>query len=155
MKAYKPVNYRVFRLSDGSEVNAGAIEKLIEGTCRYVKHAVVAENESRKLVAFIIPDTALFKHPDYALTANDGCFCPRSLHELGKCLSGCMKRANEKIAFPGDQVKEAVLMNSKDEPEKHPELSFHDVLEKYRSILRNTFGNHVPPQEEIYFMKYI
>jgi hypothetical protein len=155
MDNFKPDNFKLFKLSSGEEVNASAIEKLIQSTCHYVKYAVVGENKSKSLVAFIFPNDSLFHLPDYKLTANDGCFCPRSLNELGKCLSGCLKSANEKITDHHNQIKEAILMNSDIDSDEGPMISYHEIIRKYKTLLQTTYGSTTPPEHEIYFMKNI
>ncbi len=146
---------RIFKLSTGEEVKPEVIEGLIETTCHYVKYAVVSQNESNNPVAFIFPNKKLYTHPEYMLTPNEGCFCPRNLDELGRCLTGCMKLINSKIDDKEDKIVEAILLNSGISSEVEPRISYEEVIEKYKTLLYQAHGEKVPVDEEIYYIKNI
>ena len=146
---------KIYKLSTGEEVRPDVVENLIEKTCHYVKYAVVRENENRETVAFLFPNSVLYSHPDYVLTTNEGCFCPRSLHELGKCMSGCLKFVNHKLAGGNDKVKEAVLLNFDLPSDEAERMSYRDLVETYRMLLAKQHGPNVPDEEEIYYIKNI
>lgn len=155
MDANSPIESKIYRLSTGEEVLADVLENLIEKTCHYVKYAVVRENEKSEAVAFLFPNKSLYSHPDYVLTTNEGCFCPRDLKELGKCMKGCLKLINFKMAGYEDMVKEAVILNTDSSPKEVTKRSYQELVDTYRSMLSKRHGPNVPDEEEIYFIKNI
>lgn len=146
---------RIFKLSTGEEVKPEVIEGLIETTCHYVKYAVVSQNDSNNPVAFIFPNKKLYAHPEYMLTPNEGCFCPRNLNELGRCLTGCMKLVNKNIMNQEDKIVEVSILNKDITSESEPKISYQEVIEKYKTLLHQTHGDNVPEDEEIYYIKNI
>ncbi|MCX6189022.1 MAG: hypothetical protein NTW54_05385 [Bacteroidetes bacterium] len=155
MSTNKSFEKKIFKLSTGEEVTADALENLIEKTCHYIKYAVVGQNHQDTPVAFIFPNKKLLTYPNYLVTPMEGCFCPRSIDELGKCLSGCMKLVNQKIDQNTDGIKEAAILHSETHPEDAPKLSYPEIIEKYRTLLHQTFGNTVPDEEDIFYIKGI
>ncbi|MBK9283004.1 MAG: AMP-binding protein [Sphingobacteriaceae bacterium] len=88
---------RIFKLSNGEKVIPSDLEKAIELKCHYVQYAIVAGSGEEHPVALIFPNKKLLNKPDYQLSPEEGCFCPRSLNELGRCLTGCLAKANDSI----------------------------------------------------------
>lgn len=149
---------RIFKLSNGEKVIPTDLEKAIELKCHYVQYAVVTGSGEEHPVALIFPNKKLLEHPDYELSPEDGCFCPRSLNELGRCLTGCLSIANDSIGQKFAKVKSAAIILD--------ELSFENntltpsmkvapknVVEKYRSHLANLYGDNVPVDEEVYIIE--
>lgn len=149
---------RIFKLSNGEKVIPTDLEKAIELKCHYVQYAVVTGSGEEHPVALIFPNKKLLEHPDYELSPEDGCFCPRSLNELGRCLTGCLSMANDSIGQKFAKVKSAAIILD--------ELSFENntltpsmkvapknVVEKYRSHLANLYGDNVPVDEEVYIIE--
>ncbi len=153
MSTNQIVENKIYKLSTGEEVAAEALEGLIEKTCHYIRHAVVGQNHDDTPVAFIFPNRQLFTHPDYQVTPMEGCFCPRSLDELGRCLSGCLKLVNLQMDQETDGIKEAAILNTENHDTEKPKLSYQEIIEKYRTLLHHTFGNTVPDEEDIYYVK--
>jgi long-subunit acyl-CoA synthetase (AMP-forming) len=82
---------RIFKLSNGEKIVPSDLEKLIELKCHYISFAMVVGNGEEYPVALLFPNKKLIDRPDYALSPEEGCFCPRNLNELSKCLRGCLQ----------------------------------------------------------------
>lgn len=149
---------RIFKLSNGEKVIPTDLEKAIELKCHYVQYAVVSGSGEEHPVALIFPNKKLLSNPDYELSPENGCFCPRSLNELGRCLTGCLAQANDSIGQKFAKVKSAAIILD--------ELSFENntltpsmkvapknVVDKYRAHLSNLYGDNVPVDEEVYIIE--
>lgn len=149
---------RIFKLSNGEKVVPTDLEKVIQLKCHYVQHVIISGSGKDYPVALIFPNNKLIKKPDYQISPEEGCFCPRSLHELGKCLQGCLYDANCDIKQKFSKIKSAAVIDT--------ELSLEDrtltpsmkvapknVLEKYKDHLLNMYGEDVPTEEEVYVVE--
>lgn len=149
---------RIFKLSNGEKVVPTDLEKVIQLKCHYVQHVIISGSGEDHPVALIFPNNKMLKNPDYQISPEEGCFCPRSLNELGKCLQGCLHDANCDINQKFSKIKSAAIINS--------ELSLEDrtltpsmkvapknVLEKYKDHLLNMYGEDVPTEEEVYVVE--
>lgn len=149
---------RIFKLSNGEKVIPTDLEKAIELKCHYVQYAVVAGSGEEYPVALIFPNKKFLENPDYQLSPDEGCFCPRSLNELGRCLTGCLSIANNTIGQKFAKIKSAAIIMddlSVDNNTLTPSLKMapRNVVEKYKSHLLNLFGNNVPVEEEVYVIE--
>ncbi len=153
MKTNPSFEKKLFRLSNGEEVEPELVGKLIEATCHYVRYAVVKQNENNESIAFLFPKKSFYTHPDYTLTANDGCFCPRSLDELGKCLTGCMKQVNQKLSGAEDKISETFIINQDAIPINGAGLSHDEIIESYREQLLKVKGKEIAEEDEVYYIK--
>lgn len=149
---------RIFKLSNGEKVIPTDLEKQIELKCHYVQYAIVSGSGEEHPVALIFPNKKLLENPDYELTPEEGCFCPRSLNELGRCLTGCLEIANKNIGQKFAKVKSAaVIMDelSLDNKTLTPSMKVapKNVVEKYKSHLLNLYGENVPVDEEVYIIE--
>lgn len=149
---------RIFKLSNGEKVIPTDLEKAIELKCHYVQYAVVSGSGEEHPVALIFPNKKLLSRPDYELSPEEGCFCPRNLNELGKCLTGCLHIANESIGQKFAKVKSAAIILdelSLDSNTLTPSMKVapKNVVEKYRSHLLNLYGEKVPVEEEVYIIE--
>ncbi|MFP5470552.1 MAG: AMP-dependent synthetase/ligase [Bacteroidia bacterium] len=149
---------RIFKLSNGEKVIPTDLEKAIELKCHYVQYAVVSGSGEEHPVALIFPNKKLLENPDYQLSPEEGCFCPRSLNELGKCLTGCLAMANESIGQKFAKVKSAAIILdelSLDNNTLTPSMKVapKNVVEKYRAHLLNLYGENVPVNEEVYVVE--
>ena len=146
------------KLANGQQVDRGLLEAEISKICHYVQHVTIGVKDGKELFAIIFPNRRLFAHPDYEKTPEEGCFCPRSLKELGKCISGCMHSINLKLSPDYEKIRSAVIINT--------ELSVEDgtltpglavasgnVIRKYSDHLSNLFGNKIVVREEVFNMK--
>ena len=129
------------------------IEKKLAGVCHYIKNAVISKDEKGDSIALIFPDKKLLTHPDYKLSPAEGCFCPRSLDELGKCLSGCIKSVNSQLDGSASAIKSAVIINVSLPSEKETTNSADAVIKKYIKLLRDTKRELLPDSADIYFVK--
>ena len=149
---------RIFKLSNGEKVVPTDLEKAIELKCHYVQYAVVSGNGEEHPVALIFPNKRLLENPDYTLTPEDGCFCPRSLNELGKCLTGCLEMANKSIGQKFAKIKAAAVIMDELSLETQTltpsmKMAPKNVVEKYKAHLRNLYGGQVPVDEEVYVIE--
>ncbi len=149
---------RIFKLSNGEKVIPTDLERQIELKCHYVQYAVVSGSGEEYPVALIFPNKKLLENPDYELTPEQGCFCPRSLNELGRCLTGCLHIANNRIGQKFAKVKSAAIIMdelSLDHKTLTPSMKMapKNVLDKYRAHLLNLYGDNVPVDEEVYVIE--
>jgi len=149
---------RIFKLSNGEKVIPTDLEKAIELKCHYVQYAVVAGSGHEQPVALIFPNKKLLEKPDYEISPEEGCFCPRSLNELGRCLTGCMHIANKNIGQKFAKVKSAAIILdelSLEDKTLTPSMKMapKNVIEKYKSHLNNLFGENVLVDEEVYIIE--
>lgn len=149
---------RIFKLSNGEKVIPTDLERAIELKCHYVQYAVVAGNGEEHPVALIFPNKKLLEQPAYELTPEEGCFCPRTLNELGRCLTGCLEMANNSIGQKFAKVKSAAVILDELSLDNHTltpsmKMAPKNVLEKYRVHLLNLYGESVPVEEEVYVIE--
>jgi len=149
---------RIFKLSNGEKVIPTDLEKAIELKCHYVQYAVVSGSGEEHPVALIFPNKRLLENPDYEMSPGEGCFCPRSLNELGKCLTGCMHIANNNIGQKFAKVKSAAIIMdelSLDSKTLTPSMKMapKNVVDKYKDHLKNLYGDTVPVDEEVYVIE--
>lgn len=149
---------RIFKLSNGEKVVPTDIEKLIELQCHYVQYAVIGGSGEDYPVALIFPKSDLINNPNYENSPEDGCFCPRSLAELSKCLRGCLGEANCGIGQKFSKIKAAAIVSSElslDDMTLTPSLKVAPkrVLEKYKNHLRMLYGEDYQFDEEVYIIQ--
>lgn len=149
---------RIFKLSNGEKVIPTDLEKAIERQCHYVQYAVVSGSGEEYPVALIFPNKKLLNQPDYELTPDEGCFCPRNINELGRCLTGCLHTANESIGQKFAKVKAAAIIAedlSLDSNTLTPSMKVapKNVIDKYRHHLHALYGDKVPVDEEVYLIE--
>lgn len=149
---------RIFKLSNGEKVIPTDLEKAIELKCHYVQYAVVSGSGEEYPVALIFPNKSLLEKPDYELSPAEGCFCPRSLNELGKCLTGCLAVANESIGQKFAKVKSAAIILDELSLETNTltpsmKVAPKNVVERYKTHLLNMYGENVPVDEEVYVIR--
>lgn len=140
-----PFEDRVFSLSSGEKVDPAILEKQIEKVCHYVKYVAVTRS-GESPVALIFPNRNLLSHPDFKVSPEEGCFCPRSLNELGKCLTGCLQKVNRRSP---QKLKSAAIINSDNEVH----YSVKRIIEKYRGLLNNMYAGDVHESDDIYVVK--
>ncbi|MCZ2355705.1 MAG: AMP-binding protein [Bacteroidia bacterium] len=148
---------RIFKLSNGEKVIPTDLEKAIELRCHYVQYTVVAGSGEEHPVALIFPNKRLLDNPDYEFTPEEGCFCPRNLNEMGRCLTDCLDKANNSIGQKFAKVKAAAIIMDELSLENNtltPSLKIipKNVVEKYRAHLLRLYGENVPANEEVYII---
>ena len=149
---------RIFKLSNGEKVIPTDLERAIELKCHYVQYAVVTGSGEDYPVALIFPNKNLLENPDYETSPEEGCFCPRTLNELSRCLTGCLEKANNSIGQKFAKVKSAAIIHdelSLDNNTLTPSMKMapKNVIEKYRAHLLNLYGESVPVEEEVYIIE--
>lgn len=146
---------RIFKLSNGEKVIPSDIEKLIEGKCCYIAYTLVYGSGKEYPVALLFPNKKMLEHPNYEHTPNEGCFCPRTLDELKKCLSGCLCQTNDSIKQKFSKIKVAAIIDS--------ELSIEDgtltpslkpspktIIQKYADKIEKLYNNKLPSDNDLY-----
>ncbi len=146
---------RIFKLSNGEKVIPSDLEKLIEMKCHYISFAMVVGGGKEYPVALLFPNKALIDHPVYEKSPEEGCFCPRSLDELSKCLRGCLHDANCGIGQKFSKIKAAVIIDDELSLEKNTltpsmKVSPNNVVKIYKGHLENLYGDDFEVNEEVY-----
>jgi long-subunit acyl-CoA synthetase (AMP-forming) len=149
---------RIFKLSNGEKVIPTELETAILKQCHYVQHVIVTGSGGEHPVALIFPNRGLVKKPDYVKSVDEGCFCPRSLDELGRCLSGCLMTANGEIKQKFAKLKSAAIIwdeLSIDDSTLTPSMKMipKNVLAKYKDHLNKLYGENVVTEEEVYIIE--
>ncbi|TNE58809.1 MAG: hypothetical protein EP344_09685 [Bacteroidetes bacterium] len=149
---------RIFKLSNGEKVIPTDLERAIELKCHYVQYAVVSGSGQNYPVALIFPNKKMLKDPDYEISPGEGCFCPRTLTELSRCLTGCLHIANDSIGQKFSKLKSAAIISdelSLDNNTLTPSMKMapKNVLEKYKAHLQLLYGEAVPLEEEVYVIE--
>jgi long-subunit acyl-CoA synthetase (AMP-forming) len=93
------------QVSTTENLVASDMKMVIEGKCHYVSSSIVIGADGKFPVAILFPNMNSLTHPNYEISPLDGCFCPRDVNELGKCLSGCLNDANCEIGEKFSKVK--------------------------------------------------
>lgn len=149
---------RVFKLTNGEKVIPSDIEQVIQHKCHYVSYAMVTGGGKEYPVAILFPNKKMMDHPNYETSPEEGCFCPRNLDELGRCLRGCLHDANCGIAQKFSRVKYAMIIDDELSIEKNtltPSLKTapKKILEAYKAHIENLYGEKNPLNEEVYIIK--
>lgn len=149
---------RIFKLSNGEKVVPSDLEKLIELKCHYISFAMVVGNGEEYPVALLFPNKKLIDRPDYALSPEEGCFCPRNLNELSRCLRGCLHDANCGIGQKFAKIKAAMIINDELSLEKGTltpsmKVAPKNVVNAYRAHLENLYGAKNPVDNEVYIIR--
>ncbi|GIV27136.1 MAG: AMP-dependent synthetase [Bacteroidia bacterium] len=146
---------RIFKLSNGEKVIPTDIEKLIESKCCYIAYSLVYGSGKEYPVVILFPNKKILEHPNYELTPNDGCFCPRTLDELKRCLSGCLCQVNDEIKQKFSKIKIAAIIDSElsiDDNTLTPSLkpSPKNIIQKYFDKIKKLYDNQIPFDKDIY-----
>lgn len=144
---------RIFKLSNGEKIIPAELENIIQAKCHYIAFALLAGSGREQPVALLFPNKKLLKNPDYEITPADGCFCPRSLNELAKCLHGCLNDANCGIGQKFGRIKSAILIDDELSVEKNtltPSLKVapNNVLNIYKAHIENLYASPANCEKE-------
>ncbi len=93
-------------------VIASAMQVVIEGKCHYISSSLILGPEGDFPVAILFPDKTFLTNPDYKISPLEGCFCPRDINELGKCLNGCLNDANCEIGQRFTKIKTFLIVEA-------------------------------------------
>ncbi len=106
-------NIANFNFSGKGKLSSEEVTDLLMGTCHYVDYVEFTQNSKQQLVALIFPDKMLLNNPDYKKSPEEGCFCPRSLDEVGRCLTGCLGKVNNEIDNQKTTISLAIIIGEK------------------------------------------
>ena len=149
---------RIFKLTNGEKVIPTEMENLIQMKCHYVAYAMVVGGAKEYPVALLFPNKKVFDHPDYEISPEEGCFCPRSITELGKCLHGCLHDANCGLNQKFSKIKYAMIIDDELSIEKNtltPSMKIipSNVQNIYKAQIENLYGAKNKASEEVYVIK--
>jgi long-subunit acyl-CoA synthetase (AMP-forming) len=149
---------RIFKLSNGEKVIPTDMEKLIQNKCHYISFALVNGSGEPYPVALLFPNKKLLSSPDYSLSPMEGCFCPRNLEELGKCLQGCLHDANCGIGQKFSKIKAAAIIDDELSVENNTltpsmKMAPKNVMKAYKVHLDNLYGADHPVGEDVYMIR--
>ncbi len=135
------------------------IQDEIRNICHYVQHVVVVHTGDEKYSALIFPNQKLLNQPDYKKTPEEGCFCPRDLNEIGKCISGCIGALNKSMELEQAKIVSALLVNAGLSTEdgtlmENMQENETVILERYHAHLQNLSGANEPLPEEVFYMRF-
>ena len=143
----------LIRLINGEVIHPEEFDKILMSNCHYIHHVIVTGNDKPYPLALIFPDSKLFSQPDYAVTPLEGCFCPRDTQELGKCLTGCMRLANNELDNSLDRVQRGVIIN--DEflfADGIPVMTDDEILEKYARVIDDIYSGKLQMTNNLYYI---
>lgn len=149
---------RIFKLTNGEKVIPSEVETVLHSKCHYISFALVIGNGQEFPVALIFPNKKMIEHPDYQITPVEGCFCPRDLSELGKCLHGCLNDANCGIGQKFSRIKAAMLIDDELSVEKNTitpsmKVAPNNVADMYKGHIENLYGGKNILPQEVYIIK--
>lgn len=152
MKTDQPFDKQIFKLATGEQVGPEDVENLILKTCHYVKFVTLTDGGTENHIALIFPEKKLMDNPDYHKTPDEGCFCPRNLTELGRCLSGCLQRVNKNLEEGSQKISSSIIVNAdlnKMETKPSPE----NLSKILKDALQHLIEEESPNEEEIYYIQ--
>lgn len=149
---------RIFKLTNGEKVIPTEMEGLIQTKCHYVMYAMIVGSGSEYPVAILFPNKKMLDHPNYEISPEEGCFCPRSINDLGKCLQGCLHDANCGLAQKFSKIKYAMVIDDDLSIEKNTltpsmKIAPKKVMEAYKAHIENLYGAKNKISEEVYIIK--
>jgi len=155
MENFRIIEDDIVKLPDGRIIDTALLEHELSFICHYVMHVVIVLKDETLPIALIFPDKKLYKSPDYFKSPEEGCFCPRSLGELGKCLTGCTETVNRKLKNEYTKLDKALIINhelSTDDYTLNADKSINreNVLLRYKNYVSNLYGGHLPEPDETF-----
>ena len=135
-----PPGDRIVRLLNGDIVDPEEFNNIMKLNCHYIQYIVVAGNDKYYPLALIFPDSKLFSDPDYVVTPLEGCFCPRTTDEIGRCLTGCMRLVNAEMDYKPDQIQRGVIINDESLfKDGKPIVSDEEIVAKYADLIDDIY----------------
>ena len=150
---------KVSKLSNGQLVDTEYLEKELRKTCHYVQYVVIGLKDGRYPFAIIFPNHIMFTKPNYEKIPEEGCFCPRNINEIGRCLSGCINSLNHQLLPEYARINAALIIGAElsvEDGTLTPALQTipENIITKYKNHISNLFGSKMPVSEETYNMKF-
>lgn len=141
-------NIQDFNFSEKGKLTSEEITDVLKSTCHYVDYVEFTKNSKEQLVALIFPQNKLLSQPDYKKSPEEGCFCPRSLDEVGRCLTGCLGKVNNEIGDKTVKISLAIIVGEKYLSDNgkltdSAEEKLKDIIEKYKTQ---------PAQDDVYII---
>ncbi len=144
MNAAFPENIGAFRLSNGETVYRDELERQIGEVCHYIRYVIISSETEDQPVAIIFPDKKQLDAPGYKLTPEEGCFCPRTIEELGKCLTGCIGKINGALK---PRLKYTAIVDT------DPPVKYKDDNSGLRARLQKMFAENITTDKEVYVVR--
>lgn len=149
---------RIFKLTNGEKIIPSEMETLIQAKCHYIAFAMVVGGGEEFPVALLFPNKRALEHPTYEISPDEGCFCPRSLNELGKCLHGCLQDANCGLTQKFSKIKYAMVIDDELSIEKNTltpsmKVAPNKVIEAYKAHIENLYGAKNETSEDVYVIR--
>lgn len=149
---------RIFKLTNGEKVIPAELEMLIQANCHYITFAMIVGGGEEYPVALLFPNKKELEQPGYEISPIEGCFCPRNLTELKKCLRGCLHNANCGISQKFSKIKYAMIIDDELSIEKNTltpsmKVAPNNVIEAYKAHIENLYGADNEINEDVYIIK--
>lgn len=149
---------RIFKLTNGEKVIPVELESIIQTKCHYLTYAMVIGGGKEYPVAILFPNKTALENPNYETSPEEGCFCPRSINELGKCLQGCLHDANCGLSQKFSKIKYAMVIDDELSIEKSTltpsmKIAPGNVAKAYKAHIENMYGSDHRLNEEVYIVK--
>lgn len=149
---------RIFKLSNGEKVIPTEMESIIHNKCHYITFAMVVGGGQEYPVALLFPNKKNLDHPNYELAPEEGCFCPRSIGELGKCLHGCLQEANLSLKQKFAKIRYAMVVDDELSLEKNtltPSMkpAMKNVMDAYKGHIENLYGGKNQVGQDVYIIR--
>ncbi|MCX6311178.1 MAG: AMP-binding protein [Bacteroidetes bacterium] len=98
------------KTENGEKVVPHNWEYVVQDHCHYISFALVVGNGEEYPLALLFPNKKMLDHPHYELSPEEGCFCPRSVDELRKCLKGCLHESHCGIGQKFSQINSFLIL---------------------------------------------
>lgn len=149
---------RIFKLTNGEKVIPSEAEQLIQGKCNYISFALVSGAGKEFPVALLFPNKRALEHPSYEHIPFEGCFCPRTVAELSKCLQGCLNDVNCGFQQKFSRIRYAMMIDDELTVEKSTltpsmKLAPNKVMDVYKAHIQNLYGSGNSLEQEVYIIR--
>lgn len=149
---------RIFKLTNGEKVIPSEMEMLIQTKCHYITFAIICGKGKEYPVALLFPNKKALEHPNYEISPDEGCFCPRSINELGKCLHGCLHDTNCGLTEKFSKIKYAMVIDDELTIENNTltpsmKVAPNKLIEAYKAHIENLYGAKNSLNEDVYIIK--
>ena len=135
-----PPGDRVIRLKNGYIIDPEEFNNFMKLNCEYIQYIVVAGNEKYYPLALIFPHLKLFLDTDFKGSLIEGCYYPKNMDAIGKCMTGCMRLVNNELDYQPDRIQRGVIIN--DESlfvNGAPIISDDDIITKYSNLIDDIY----------------
>lgn len=149
---------RIFKLTNGEKVIPSEVEGLIQTKCHYITFAIICGKGKEYPVALLFPNKRALDNPSYEISPDEGCFCPKSMNELGKCLQGCLHDVNCGLTQKFSKVKYAMIIDDELTIENNTltpsmKVAPNKLMETYKAHIENLYGGKNFLSGDVYIIK--